>query len=402
MSNKLLNVLKKNNKRTFLLLVLIGGLSLVGCGKQQPPMMPMAEVTAITVQPQKAVLTTELPGRTSAYRIAEIRPQVNGLIMKRLFTEGSDVNVGQVLYQIDPAPFQATVNNAQASLTRSEASLPSIKLRVQRYKELLEDRAVSQQEFDDASSSLNQTEADVQFWKASLETAKINLGYTKVTAPISGRIGKSNVTDGALVSAYQPLSLSTIQQLDPIYVDVPQSTTEMLRLNRNLKEGHLKSNSSQDNVKLILEDGIEYPLRGTLQFRDVTVDPTTGSIILRIVFPNPEGILLPGMFTRVIVEEGVQEQAILIPQQAVSRDVKGNPITMIVDVENKVQMRMLKLDRAIGSQWLVSSGLTFGDRVIVEGIQKVRPGAIVKVLPYTEEDKNVAKPASQNQISGGM
>jgi membrane fusion protein, multidrug efflux system len=401
MSNKLLNVLKKNNKRTFLLLVLVLGLSLVGCSRQKPPMMPMPEVTAITVQPQKAVLTTELPGRTSAYRIAEIRPQVNGLIQKRLFTEGSDVNAGQVLYQIDPAPFEATVNNAKASLTRAEACLPSIKLRVQRYKELLEDRAVSQQEFDDATSSLNQAEADIQFWKASVETAKINLGYTKVTAPISGRIGKSNVTDGALVSAYQPLSLSTIQQMDPIYVDMPQSTTEMLRLNRHLKEGRLKNNSAQNNVKLILEDGIEYPLKGTLQFRDITVDPTTGSVILRIVFPNPEGILLPGMFTRVIIEEGLQEQAILIPQQAVSRDVKGNPMTMIVDVENKVQMRMLTLDRAIGSQWLVSSGLAFGDRVIVEGIQKVRPGATVKVVPFVEEDKNVVRPASQNQINGG-
>lgn len=390
-------MLKKN---ILFLVTIIITVSLIGCGRQKPsPQLP--EVAAVTVQPQKATLTTELPGRTSAYLIAEIRPQVNGLIQKRLFTEGSDVNAGQVLYQIDPAPFQAAVDNAKASLSRAEASLPSIRSRVERYKELLVDKAVSQQEYDDATSSLKQVEADIQYWKAMVETANINLGYTNVTAPISGRIGKSTVTDGALVMAYQQVSLATIQQLNPIYVDVPQSTTEMLRLNRRLKDGSLNQNEMGKKVKLFLEDGTAYPLEGKLQFRDVTVDPTTGSVILRIVFPNPEGILLPGMFTRAVIEEGVQEQAILIPQQAVSRDLRGNPTAMIVDMDNKVQSRMLTLDHAIGDQWLVSSGLVFGDRVIVEGIQKVRPGTPVKAVPFNTESKAGAKPGMQNQTNGG-
>jgi membrane fusion protein, multidrug efflux system len=381
--------------------VLLCGLLPTGCRRQQPP-PPVTEVTAVTVQPQQVVLTTELPGRTSAYLVAEIRPQVNGLIQKRLFTEGSDVNAGQVLYQIDPAPFQAALDNAKASLSRAEASLTSIRLRVERYKDLLTDKAVSQQDYDDAASSLNQVEADIQYWKAMVETAHINLGYTRVTAPISGRIGKSNVTDGALVTAYQPMAMSTIQQLDPIYVDVPQSTTDLLRLNRRIEDDHLNQDGmNQKKVKLFLEDGTAYPLEGTLQFRDVTVDPTTGSVILRIVFPNPEGVLLPGMFVRTVVEEGIQEQAILIPQQAVSRDMKGNPIAMIVDADEKVQPRMLTLDRAIGDQWLVLSGLASGDRVIVEGVQKVRPGTTVKVVPFDTDHKDAANPGRKNQTGGG-
>ncbi|MFA6186720.1 MAG: efflux RND transporter periplasmic adaptor subunit [Phycisphaerae bacterium] len=390
-------MLKKN---ILSLLTIIIALSLIGCGRR-PPLPPPTEVAVATVMPQRAVLTTELPGRTSAYRIAEIRPQVNGLIQKRLFTEGSDVNAGQILYQIDPAPFQATVNNAKASLNRAKALLPSIRSRVERYKELLTDNAVSQQEYDDATSSLNQTEAEIQYWQATVETANINLGYTSVTAPISGRIGKSSVTDGALVTAYQPTPLATIQQLNPIYVDVPQSTTEMLRLNRRLKDGSFNQNEpNQKNVKLFLEEGVAYPLDGKLQFRDITVDPTTGTVILRIVFPNPQEILLPGMFTRVIIEEGVQEQAILIPQQTVSRDLKGNPVVMIVDAENKVQPRPLALERAIGDQWLVSSGLSFGDRVIAEGLQKVRPGSVVKAIPFDAAGKN-AKPGAQSRTNGG-
>ncbi|MCL5278621.1 MAG: efflux RND transporter periplasmic adaptor subunit [Planctomycetes bacterium] len=340
----------------------------------------VVEVVAATITPQKVELTTELPGRTHAYLVAEIRPQVNGLIQKRLFTEGADVQAGDVLYQIDPAPFQAALNTAEAALNRSQASLPSIRARVERYKGLLDDRAVSQQDYDDATSALRQAEADIQYWKASAETARINLGYTRVTAPISGRIGRSTVTDGALVTAYQPVALSTIQQLDPIYVDVPQSTVEMLQLNRRLQDGRLnQEGANQNKVKLLLEDGTTYPHEGTLQFREVTVDPTTGSCILRILFPNPERILLPGMFVRAVVKEGVHDQAILVPQQAVSRDVKGNPVTLIVGAEDKVQLRPLTLDRAIGDKWLLASGLAPGDRVIVEGMQKVRPGAAVKV-----------------------
>jgi membrane fusion protein (multidrug efflux system) len=355
----------------------------------------MPEVAATTIQPQQVVLTTELPGRTSAFLVAEIRPQVNGLIQKRLFTEGSDVKAGDVLYQIDPAPFQAALNNAEAALGRSQASLPSIRSRTERYKDLLTDKAVSQQDYDDAVSALNQAQADAQYWTAAVETARINLGYTRVVAPISGRIGRSSVTDGALVTAYQPVPLSTIQQLDPIYVDVPQSTADLLRLNRRLADGHLNPDgATQNKADLILEDGTPYSEKGTLQFRDVTVDPTTGSSILRIIFPNPKGVLLPGMFVRAIVKEGVHDQAILIPQQAVSRDLKGNPVAMIVDPNGKVQPRMLALDRAIADKWLVTSGLAAGDRVIVEGLQKVRPGATVKVASPDAARPENAKPAN--------
>ena len=266
-------------------LVLLAG----GCGdrKQSPPPPAVPEVAVVTVRPEQVELTTELPGRTSAYRVAEIRPQVNGLIQKRLFTEGADVKAGEVLYQIDPAPYQSALTNAKAALSRAEANLPAIRSRAERYKELIADKAVSQQDYDDAAAALKQAEADVESWKAAVETARINLAYTQITAPISGRIGRSTVTEGALVTAYQPLALATIQQLDPIYVDVPQSTAELLRLKSRLKAGHLdRSGANQKKVQLVLEDGTTYPKEGTLEFRDVTVDPTTGSVILRIVVPE--------------------------------------------------------------------------------------------------------------------
>jgi membrane fusion protein (multidrug efflux system) len=288
-----------------------------------------------------------------------------------------------VLYQIDPAPFRAVLDNAKASVAKAEASLQAARSRAERFKELLPEKAVSQQEYDDAAATLNQTEADIEYWKAMVQTASINLGYTRITAPVSGRIGKSNVTEGALVTAQQPAPLSIIQQLDPVFVDVPQSTTEMLRLKRSLEGGRLnQGGAGQKKVKLFLEDGTAYPLAGTLQFRDVTVDPTTASVLLRVVFPNPQGVLLPGMFVRAVVREGIKEQAILIPQQAVSRDPKGNPVALVVDAGDKVSQRMITLDRAIGDRWLVTTGLASGDRVIVEGMQKVRPGASVKVVPF--------------------
>jgi membrane fusion protein (multidrug efflux system) len=365
--------------------ILAGFLILTGCGQQRGPGGPPgpAEVAVVTVQHEKVTITTELSGRTSAYRIAEIRPQVNGIIQKRLFVEGSDVKVGQALYQIDPAPFQAALNNAKAALGRSEANLPAIRLRTERFRELLADKAVSQQDYDDAAAALKQSEADVQYWKATVETARINLGYTRITAPISGRIGKSNVTEGALVTAHQPVALTSIQQLDPIYVDLPQSTADLLRLDGRLADGRLKNGGkSQNRVRLILEDGTPYSLEGTFQFRDVTVDQTTGSVMLRVVVPNPKGLLLPGMFVRTVVQEGVNTKAIMVPQQAVSRNPKGEPVALIVDAEGKVQQRMLALDRAISDKWLVSSGLVPGDRVIIEGIQKAKPGASVKVVPF--------------------
>ena len=349
----------------------------MSCSRKQAPPSQLPEVAVVTVARQPVLLTTELPGRTSPYLIAEIRPQVNGLIQKRLFTEGSDVQAGQELYQIDPAPFQAALDSAKANL-------PALRLRADRYKEALVDKAVSQQDFDDADAALKQAEA-------ALETARINLNYTHIVSPISGRIGKSTVTDGAIVTAYQPVALATIQQLDPIYVDVLQSTSELLRLQRRLEDGRLTgggTNASQ--VQLILEDGTQYPLEGTLQFRDVSVDPTTASVTLRMVFPNPNGVLLPGMFVRALVKEGVIEQAILIPQQAVLRDPKGNPYVLIVDAGGTAQPRPLALDRAIGDKWLITSGLAPGDRVIVEGLQRVRPGVPVKEVPADAAGKSGA------------
>jgi membrane fusion protein (multidrug efflux system) len=365
--------------------MVISVLLATGCERQRqaPPPAATPEVATITVQPQSVVLTTELPGRTSAYRVADIRPQVNGLIQKRLFTEGANVKAGATLYQIDPAPFQAALESAQAALGRAEANLPAIQQRTERYQELLAEKAVSQQDYDDAAASLKQAQADAQYWKAAVETARINLAYTRITAPISGRTGRSSVTEGAIVTAYQPQVLVTVQQLDPMYVDVTQSSNELLRLKRRLEDGRLNRNgSNQKKVRLLLEDGTIYPLEGALQFRDVTVDPSTGSVILRVVLPNPDGTLLPGMFVRAAVQEGVNEQAILIPQQAVARDTKGNPVSLIVNAEEKAQQRQLTIDRAVGDQWLVTSGLVPGDRVIVEGIQKVRPGAAVKAVPF--------------------
>lgn len=383
-------------KWTAFLLLLASGFVVTGCDrKQQTAAVQVPEVATVTVQPQGVELTTELPGRTSSYLVAEIRPQVNGIIQKRLFAEGSDVKAGQVLYQIDPAPFEAALDSARASLAKSEANLPAIRAREIRYRTLLAEKAVSQQDYDDKEASLKQALADIEYWRATVVTAGINLGYTRVTAPISGRIGKSNVTDGALVTAYQPVPLAVIQQLDPIYVDVPQSTTELLRLKRRLADGRLNQNgTSHSKVKLVLEDGTAYSWEGALQFRDVTVDPTTGSVVLRVVFPNPEGVLLPGMFVRAVVKEGVHEQAILVPQQSVSRDPKGNPMALIVDSEDKVQQRRLTLDRAMGDKWLVSSGLASGDRVVVEGMQKVRPGAGVKVIPFGTARKADAEPGN--------
>lgn len=383
-----------------ILATLLCGVALTGCSRksQAPPVTPAPEVATVTIAQQRVVLTTELPGRTSPYLISEIRPQVNGLILKRLFTEGADVKAGQELYQIDPAPFQAALDNAKAALGRAEANLPAIQSRVNRYKEALAEKAVSQQDFDDADAALKQATADVLYYKAMVETATINLKYAHVVSPISGRIGKSVVTDGAIVTAYQPTALATIQQLDPIYVDVPQSTTELLRLKERLDAGHLnRDGENQNKVQLILEDGTVYSEEGALQFRDVSVDPTTGSVILRMVFPNPKGILLPGMFVRAVVKEGVNEKAILIPQQAVARDPKGNPTAMVVGNDGKIAQKMLKVERTIGDKWLVSSGIEVGDRVVAEGMQKVRPGVAVKEVSFGAENKQQAEPAKAAQ-----
>lgn len=422
--------------------VLLLGLLFQGCARQQrstaPP--PVPEVATVMVQPQQVVLTTELPGRTSPFFIAEIRPQVSGLVQKRLFTEGSEVQAGDVLYEIDPASFKAAFDNAEANVdvmrktadrapaalaaslanvTRQKAIVALAQTNRQRFEDLLEDKAVSTSDRDQAvnaadvaeatllateaqvesdRSAIAAAEAAVKQAEAAREMAQVNLAYTKIAAPISGRIGRSMVTSGAIVTAYQPVALATIQQLDPIYVDVPQSTAELLRLRSRLKDGRLNGDgASQDKVKLILEDGSVYPLEGTLQFRDVTVDPATGSVILRAIFPNPEGVLLPGLFVRAVVKEGANNQAILIPQQAVSRDPKGNPVALILGADGKVAPRPLTLDRAIGDQWLVTSGLAAGDHVIVEGWQKVRPGAAAKEVPFAAGSGQAEKPAGAGQ-----
>lgn len=363
------------------LTILLGGCD-SGRG-QQATGPPIPEVATVTIQPQQVELTTELPGRTSPYLVAEIRPQVNGIIKKRLFREGSDVKAEHLLYQIDSAPFQVALDSARASLGKAQANLPSIRLKTERYKELLVDKAVSRQDYDDAAAAMEQARAEIAYWQAAVEAARINLGYTRVTAPISGRIGKSSVTDGALVTAYQPLSLATIQQLDPIYVDVTQSSAELLRLKRHLETGRVSAHGANGRkVPILLEDGTPYPQEGILQFRDVTVDQATGSFTLRIVVPNPKNLLLPGMFVRAVVQEGIAEQAILVPQQGVSRTPKGEPVALVVDESAKVQQRQLTLNRAISDQWLVASGLSAGDRLIVEGMLNVRPGATVKAVAW--------------------
>ncbi len=406
-------------------MVVFACLFLAGCdGQSTPPSpasAPVPEVSTITVKPGKIMLTQELPGRTSAYRMAQIRPQVSGIVLKRLFKEGSDVKAGQVLYEIDPAPFQAELDRAAANhlalvkaadqaraalkagnadIDRLQATLELARINRDRYEASFKDKIVSAMqrdqtmtEFKVAAAALAAAQAQVESRRgavaaadaaiaqagAAMETAAINLGYCRVTAPISGRIGRSSVTEGAVVTAYQGVPLATIQQLDPIYADLPQSTNQLLRL----KNSTLNATSlDQNKVQLLLGDNTPYPQEGTLQFSDVTVDPTTGSVILRVVVPNPDGTLLPGMFVRAVVREGVDEQAILIPQQGVARDPRGNPFAMVVDAEGKAGLRMLTLDRAVGDQWIVDAGLAPGDRVIVEGLLMLRPGTPVKAADF--------------------
>ncbi|MSN25251.1 MAG: efflux RND transporter periplasmic adaptor subunit [Geobacter sp.] len=383
-------------KRTTLLVtagILAVSILISGCNDkknagQKPPAGP-PEVGVITIQPQRVVITTELPGRTSPFLIAEVRPQVGGIIQKRLFTEGSDVKAGQVLYQIDPASYQAAHASAKAAEARAEASLTAVRLKAERYRDLVGIKAVSQQDNDDAQASLKQAEADLAATKAAVETARINLAYTKITAPISGRIGRSAVTDGALVTASQAAALATIQQLGSIYVDVTQSNSDMLKLKRNLENGTMKKSGSA-LVKLLMEDGSAYPLTGTLKFSEVTVDQSTGSVTLRAIFPNPRQLLLPGMFVRAILEEGINESGILIPQRGVTRNSKGEAMIMVVGAEEKVEPHIIQVVRTVGENWLVSGGAKAGDRVILEGIQRARPGTPVKAVPFGSKPETAA------------
>ncbi|HQR70467.1 MAG TPA: efflux RND transporter periplasmic adaptor subunit [Burkholderiaceae bacterium] len=344
--------------------------------QQAPP-----EVGVLTVKPRLVVMTTVLPGRTSPTLIAEVRPQVTGIIQKRAFDEGTVVKAGSTLYRIDPATYQTAYESARAAVAKAEAGVQTARRNLDRLRELVAIKFVSQQAYDDAAATLRQNEADLEAAKAAAEAARINLGYTNVVAPIGGRIGKSTVTVGALVTANQSAALVTIQQLDPIYVDVTQSTTEALALKREMASGALKRVQGEAaHVKLLFEDGTTYAHEGTLQFSDVTVDPSTGAITLRALFPNPEGLLLPNMYVRAVIEEGVRDAAILVPQQAVTRDAKGQATALVVGADGKVAPRVLQTARTLGRDWLIDAGLQAGDRVIVEGVQRARPGAPVKAV----------------------
>ncbi|WP_145007666.1 efflux RND transporter periplasmic adaptor subunit [Pseudomonas oryzihabitans] len=379
-------------------------LALGACGKQenkdqQQQQQKPAEVGVVTIEPRTVTLTDELPGRTSAFRIAEVRPQVSGILLKRSFTEGADVKAGQPLYQIDPRTYEANVNSAKASLAQAQATLASNRLKAQRYGALVKEQAISKQEADDALSVQRQNEAQVESAKASLRTAEINLAYTKVAAPISGRISRSMVTEGALVTADQTTALATINQLDPIYVDVTQSATDLLRLRRELDSGQLQRVQGENaaEVKLMLEDGSAYARPGKLKFAEVSVDQGTGSVTIRAEFPNPDKLLLPGMFVRAQLQAGVRQNALLVPQQGVTRDIKGQPTAMVVNGEGKVEQRVLKTERTVGADWLVTDGLKAGDKVITEGLQKIRPGAAVTAKPASNIASAEQKPAGQGQ-----
>jgi membrane fusion protein (multidrug efflux system) len=341
-------------------------LALAACGQQQRPHFPPPTVGFVVIKEQPVELTAELPGRTSPFAVSDVRPQVSGIIKARLFVEGSNVKAGQPLYQIDPAPYQAVYDSA-------EATLASTKARAARYGVLMKQNAIAPQDYDDAQSAYKTAAANA-------EAARINLDYTRITAPISGRIGASSVTQGALVTANQATALATISTLDPIYVDIDQSSSELLALERQVQAGALDRNLPLTaRVTLQLDDGSSYAHDGKLQFTDVTVDPTTGSVRLRAIFPNPEGLLLPGLYVRATIIQGVDPHGILAPQQGVSHDQKGQPIALVIDANNIARLRVLKTGRAVGGNWQVLDGLKPGDRMIVEGLMKVQPD--MKVTP---------------------
>lgn len=365
------------------LLLLATGCGEESTGAEAPEAdMPPPEVAVITVTPEPLVTTTELPGRLEATRLAQVRARVPGIVLKRVFREGSDVEAGDVLFQIDPAPYRAARNSAKAALAKAEANLAQAELTVRRYQPLVKTNAISKQEFDDAQTAQEQAVADVAAARAALETAQLNLSYATVTAPISGRIGRAEVTEGALVGQGEATPLATVQQIDPIYVNLTQSSTEFLQLQRAMASGQLKTvDNGQAGVTLMMEDGRAYPHAGKLLFSDLSVDPSSGAVSLRAIFPNPDRFLLPGMYVRARIEQGVKEQAISIPQQALQRN-QGGAWVMVVSGDDKVEMRAVKVHSTHGNAWVISSGLKAGERVIVEGFQKVQPGAPVSAVPW--------------------
>ena len=354
-----------------------------GCvqAKQPPPSPTAPEVTVVTVHRKPVPVTTELPGRTSAYLVAQVRARVDGIVLKREFMEGADAKAGQGLYQIDPAPYRAALDSALAALQKAQANLAAMNAQAERYKILIGGNGVSKQEYDNAIAAQAQAAADVASSTAAVQMARINLGYTDVVSPITGRTGPSLVTQGAYVQAGAATLLTTVQQIDPIYVDLTQTSVAGLQLRRDVANGRLKENGSdQAKVTLTLEDGAKYPAIGTLQFTDITVDPGTGSVTVRAVFPNPDHVLLPGMFVRASIEEGVNDKALLVPQQGVTHDPSGHATALVVGPDNKVELRIVQATRTLGDQWVVQGGLNEGERVIVAGVQKAQPGILVRAV----------------------
>jgi membrane fusion protein (multidrug efflux system) len=362
---------------------LLAALLLSACGKQTPPPPPPKEVGVVTVQMQPVTLTTELPGRTSPYESSEVRPQVDGIITQRLFREGELVHAGQTLYQIDPAPYAAAAANARAALGNAQANIASTSALAQRYGELVKINAIAKQDYENAVASANQAKANVAAQKANLQSAEINLRRTAIKAPISGRIGASTFTVGALVTAAQTAPLATIQRLDPIYVDINQSSVDLLKLRKSVLAGQVAREGNAAHVGLTLEDGSDYGMQGNFQFSDVTVTQDTGTVTVRALFPNPQGLLLPGMYVRAHLIDGTQAQGILAPQQAVTRNEKGNPQAYVVGAGDKLEVRELTTSRAIGDNWLVTSGLKPGDRLVMDGTMMLQPGAPVKPVAWT-------------------
>jgi membrane fusion protein (multidrug efflux system) len=381
-----------------LLLTLFGA---TGCGdsiqsaQAQAAGMPPPQVAVVTATRERITMATELPGRLEATRSAEVRARVAGIVTKRVFREGSEVKANDVLFRIDAAPFEAAASSARAALAKAEANLAQAGLKVRRYRPLVETNAISKQEFDEALTAQKQAEADVAAARAALQAVQLNLDYATVRAPISGRIGRALVTEGALVGQGAATPLATIQQLDPIYVNITQSATEALQLQRAMRNGQLqKAGKDQAKVTLVMEDGEPYPHAGRLLFSDVTVDPGTGAITLRAVVPNPDRFLLPGMYVRARVEQAVREHAITVPQQAVQRQPNG-AVVMVVGADNKVTPRPVKADAAHGNSWIISEGLEGGERVIVEGFQKAPPGAVVNPVPWEKADAAAGPAAAQ-------
>jgi membrane fusion protein (multidrug efflux system) len=382
----------------FLALSLAIALTLTACGggDQEGQQGGPGQVTVATMKAEQVGLTRELPGRTNAFLVAEVRPQVSGIVAKRLFTEGGLVTAGQPLYQVDDASYRAEANSARAQLARAEATANAARLSAKRITELAKVDAVSQQDLENAVAAQKQAEADVGAAKAALDAANVTLGFARITAPISGRIGKSSVTQGALVSAGQAEALATVQQLDPIYVDLTQSASELLQLRRELASGRLQDNQSLP-VTILLDDGTPFEHKGSLEFSEVSVDPSTGSYALRVKVANPDQVLMPGMYVRAQVGSGVREGALLVPMQGIARDAKGDTSAMVVGKDNKVEVRPVKVSRALGSKWLVEDGLKAGDKVIVEGLQKIQPGMPVQA---TEMGAAPAAPAAPAAAAG--